>query len=290
MAIDRDQRYQERASRGKYQRLYRHLRARQSQEWRTSFSEIESILGFDLPVSARRYRPWWANQTEVYNRSQALAWSAAGWEVAQVDFGAETLLFRRKHPESYGKPALNEVPVTALPKKPPPQHEEHKATRSYQQQTLRLLDFSFIHAEVIEPDRGADGMPIEFMPQSRSPWAGKKSLNPYGKGPFCRFKVKGLPPTAGVYALTIEGAVAYVGKAQHLAQRWGPQGYGSISPRNCYVGGQSTNCKVNNRILLSTRQGQRINLWIYETHDAGSVEATLIREINPPWNDQKPTG
>ena len=291
--VDRDQQYHEKANRGKYQRLYRYLCALQAREWRTSFSEIESILGFGLPASAHRHRPWWANQRDVDNRSQALAWSGAGWEVAEVDFGTETLLFQRKHPESSSKSTLNEVRsaqhVTVLPQKPRPQDEERNVTHNYQQQTLRLLDVGFIHADVIEPYRGDDGALLELMPQSRYRLAETTPLNRYGKGPFCRFTVKGLPSTTGVYALTVDGTVAYIGRTENLAQRWGPQGFGNISPRNCYVRGQSTNCKVNTYILLSKRQGQRIDLWTYETHEAGSVEATLIREIKPPWNDQRPT-
>ena len=49
MAIDRDQKYREMAVRGKYQRLYTHLRSLQTEEWRTSFGEIESVIGFELP-------------------------------------------------------------------------------------------------------------------------------------------------------------------------------------------------------------------------------------------------
>ena len=89
--------------------------------------------------------------------------------------------------------------------------------------------------------------------------------------------------------MAVDGVVAYVGIANHLAQRWGPQGYGNISPRNCYVGGQSTNCKVNNYILLCAREDRRTDLWIYETSDAGPVEAKLIRELEPPWNGQIPS-
>ena len=62
MAIDRDPKYRERVVRGKYQRLYAYLSGLQTQEWRASFREIESALGFDLPASARLHRPWWANQ------------------------------------------------------------------------------------------------------------------------------------------------------------------------------------------------------------------------------------
>ena len=41
------------------------------------------------------HRPWWANQSRGNGYSHALAWTTAGWETAQVDMEAETLLFRR---------------------------------------------------------------------------------------------------------------------------------------------------------------------------------------------------
>ena len=110
MAIDRDQKYREMAARGKYRRLYTHLCGLAAQEWRTSFGEIESIIGFDLPPSARLHRPWWANQSNGNGHSQALAWSVAGWETADVDMEAETLLLRRReHTQSARKVNLDEV-------------------------------------------------------------------------------------------------------------------------------------------------------------------------------------
>ena len=94
MTTDRNRKCQEMASRGKYNRLYRHLCNLPSREWRTTFREIESIMGFELPASARLHRPWWANQRGSSGHSQALAWSVAGWETAEVDMDAETLLLR----------------------------------------------------------------------------------------------------------------------------------------------------------------------------------------------------
>ena len=99
MTTDQKQRFRERASRGKYQRLYTYLCNLPTQEWRTTFSEIERILGFSLPNAARDFRPWWANQKDVSGRAQALAWTAAGWETAEVDMIAETLLFKRRNSE-----------------------------------------------------------------------------------------------------------------------------------------------------------------------------------------------
>ena len=110
MAIDRDQKYREMAIRGKYHRLYTHLCSFPAQEWRTTFREIESIVGFELPPSARLHRPWWSNQSGGNGHSQALAWSIAGWETADVDMDAETLLLRpRKRPEATRTLSLDEV-------------------------------------------------------------------------------------------------------------------------------------------------------------------------------------
>ena len=109
MAMNREQKYRQMAARSKYQRLYTHLCGLATEEWRTSFGEIESIIGFGLPASARLHRPWWSNQTGGNGHSQALAWSAAGWETAEVDLNAETLLLRRKPTETLRRPPLDEV-------------------------------------------------------------------------------------------------------------------------------------------------------------------------------------
>ncbi len=116
MAIDRDRKYREMANRGKYRKLYTHLCGLRVEEWRTSYGEIESILGFELPPSARLHRPWWANQRGGNGHSQALAWGVAGWETAEVDMDAETLLFRRRKPaQAVRKPGLDEVwPVRSV--------------------------------------------------------------------------------------------------------------------------------------------------------------------------------
>ena len=109
MVIDRERRYRDMAMRGKYRRLYAHLCGLSSREWLASFTEVEAILGFQLPLSARMHRPWWANQSRGNGHSHALAWTTAGWETAQVDMEAETLLFRRREPEPIGNLDLDEL-------------------------------------------------------------------------------------------------------------------------------------------------------------------------------------
>lgn len=86
------------AARGKYAPLYHYLISQRSNdEWHTSFRQLESILGFQLPDSARLHRPWWANPNTGNGHSHALAWQAAGWRTRNVDIDAETLVFAKAH-------------------------------------------------------------------------------------------------------------------------------------------------------------------------------------------------
>ena len=109
LEIDREQRYRELAGRGKYQRLYWHLVGLAHQKWPASFREVEAVLGFALPPSARLHRPWWANQGGRGGHSQALAWAAAGWETAEVDIEAERLVFRPRNPGPHRSVDLDEL-------------------------------------------------------------------------------------------------------------------------------------------------------------------------------------
>ncbi len=109
MAMDRNRKYRQMAARGKYQRLYTYLCSLPNHEWRASFREIERVIGFDLPMSARLYRPWWSNESSGGSHTQSRAWTAAGWKTAEVDVDAETVTFRRKPPEAAYRPNLDQV-------------------------------------------------------------------------------------------------------------------------------------------------------------------------------------
>lgn len=83
-------------------------------------------------------------------------------------------------------------------------------------------------------------------------------------------------------------AVRYVGETTDLEQRWGATGYGQISPRNCFVGGQDTNCRINNLLLLETKTGGQFDLWFHpvdgDKNARLSVESLLMASLQPPWN------
>lgn len=109
MILDREKKYQEIVTRGKYRALYTYLCSLTGSEWRTTFNEIETIVGSPLPASARLHRPWWSNQKGGNGHSQSLAWTVAGWETAEVNLEAETLLLKRKDLEPDRRPSLDEI-------------------------------------------------------------------------------------------------------------------------------------------------------------------------------------
>ncbi|SRR5579871_896110 len=77
----------------KYAPLRTHLAEAAGARLRLSFREIEGILGFELPRSAREYAPWWANTGGSH--VQAEAWLSTGWRTCDVDVAGEAVSFER---------------------------------------------------------------------------------------------------------------------------------------------------------------------------------------------------
>jgi hypothetical protein len=78
---------------GKYDALGRYLRAQPANHVPMTFGEIERVLGIQLPLSARKHRPWWSNNPR--NSVMTQVWLDAGFETEQVDMARGTLVFRR---------------------------------------------------------------------------------------------------------------------------------------------------------------------------------------------------
>ena len=79
-------------SRSKYDPLYHHLVNSPETVVSLSFAEIERILGFALPASARRHQAWWANEREG-THSHARSWLEASYGTQGVDLNAQTVRF-----------------------------------------------------------------------------------------------------------------------------------------------------------------------------------------------------
>ena len=78
----------------KYEPLLRFLQARfDRSSIRLTFAEINDILGFALPRSARDHQAWWSNTRQGH--SHAAAWLDAGWKTAMLDLAGERVTFVR---------------------------------------------------------------------------------------------------------------------------------------------------------------------------------------------------
>ena len=76
----------------KYDPLSARLAGHAAPEWRASFAEIEAVLGFPLPKTARTNRAWWRNTGEQPHQR---SWTGRGWEVADVDHAQAHATFRK---------------------------------------------------------------------------------------------------------------------------------------------------------------------------------------------------
>lgn len=146
----------------------------------------------------------------------------------------------------------------------------------------KIGGYEFRLVATIEPRRDGAGRVIKY---AHSPPDGKR-LNRHGQGPFCRFDFPENWPYAGVYAITVDGVVVYVGESANLSTRFGPRGYGSIASRECMSDGQATNCKVNARIADAADCGSRVQVWFLQTEHRIEVERQVIADLKPPWNSR----
>jgi hypothetical protein len=149
--------------------------------------------------------------------------------------------------------------------------------------TLSFGSYPFDFVCQIDVIRDDVGRVVEFMPQSRYSKAAEIPLNRYGLGPFVKFKIPRNYRKSGVYGLTDAEGLRYIGEAADLSARYN-NGYGNISPRNCYKGGQETNCRLNALIYQTIANGLLPELWFHETPNYKMIEAELRRELTPEWN------
>ena len=148
---------------------------------------------------------------------------------------------------------------------------------------MKIGQYDFELVTVIEPARTLDGKLQRHMPQDRYKNEHGVALNKYGWGPFCRFKIPSHFQASGVYVPTVDEEIIYAGECTNLSVRFNA-GYGNISPKNCFKGGQETNCRVNNLVYLAAETGKSIGLWFIRTSDYKTIEAALRSSLKLAWN------
>lgn len=114
----------------------------------------------------------------------------------------------------------------------------------------------------------------------------KYFLNKYGDGSYCKFKIvdKNVLVKKGVYYFKYKDEIKYIGRCKDSFYKRINAGYGNISPKNCFIDGQATNCHMNELIL---NHKDFISFWFLEMKndlDICALEIDLIKKLKPEWN------
>lgn len=79
----------------KYEALYQYLENRYANSLVLTFAQMEDLLGFPLPDSARVDQEWWSNgEPQDPRQTQSRAWTRAS-RIATPNLGAQIVRFER---------------------------------------------------------------------------------------------------------------------------------------------------------------------------------------------------
>lgn len=197
----------------KYDPLKDHLLNLTQRLWHASFAEIEQILGFRLPKSARNHNAWWSNERSG-SHIQSHSWQGAGWETQDLNLTLGKVLF---------------IKIGAGRANPP-----SPATKPHSQSA------PFIPQARPEPSQSS--LPEAMIRTSlRFAWLpmGKVALDNDRKPVFPK-----LPVNPGLYRIQLRGEgnlQVYVGETDNLQRRFAH--YRNPGPS------QATNIRLNQHIV-----------------------------------------
>lgn len=143
-----------------------------------------------------------------------------------------------------------------------------------------ICGLQFVQVATLHPERDGSGKVRELNPKDRE----GRTLS---DAPFCRFSFPTDRRSSGVYGISVDDRMVYIGKTNNLSRRFGPGEYGDIVVPN-EPNSQVTNRRVNHGILEATRRGSTVDVWFHETHDRDAMEALIIGRLDLTWNREAP--
>lgn len=115
-------------------------------------------------------------------------------------------------------------------------------------------------------------------------------LNKYGDKKYCTYKIDRFLNDKGIYCYILENKIMYVGRCRDTFKSRINRDYGKISPYNCLIDGQATNCHINS--LINDIGGEnKIFVGIYKmtnqtNEDIKSMEKRILQQHSFDWNIQ----
>lgn len=146
--------------------------------------------------------------------------------------------------------------------------------------------YNFEMAARISPATDSTGGVEAFTPHTTYENPKNLPLHHYGEGPFCKFHIPSSYSEAGIYLMSVNGAAMYIGGCNSLSKCMN-DGYGAITARDCYEGGQPVHCRVNHLIFEAVKAGEEIELWFFKIPERQTLGAEMLKTIRPPWNQKE---
>lgn len=261
----------------KYDPLFEYFQGIDNEDITKSFSEIEAILGDSLPFSAYGDRSWWGNTINIH-RKQAKAWMEAGYRVHKIDMLEQRVTFERTHATIEPQTGIEGGHLS-------PVSPNNAPTPVVETERIFIGGYEFLYVQELIPKCDSNGRVITHSPQENYLNVKKLPISRHGSGEFCSFSIDAENST-GVYLWVTDGTIIYIGETLRLRHRFN-NGYGHISPKNCFRGGRPTNCKMNKVVLDCYQRGKPVRLFFYQTDEYKRVERDLISIYRPLYNGRR---
>ena len=120
----------------------------------------------------------------------------------------------------------------------------------------------------------------------------KLYLNKYGDLKYCEFKLTEYITDKGLYCYVVNNKIQYIGRSKKTFKERINE-YGKITPYNCLIDGQATNCKVNAIINSLNTESVLIGFYVMNSStdsEISSLEKKIIKYLNDNgnqlWNSQ----
>lgn len=143
-------------------------------------------------------------------------------------------------------------------------------------------EFKFVQKLNLEQK---DGKLLEYNTGDKYKKSKYLPRNKYGYKNFCKFKIRKDDEfkVPSVYLWVEDDEVIYIGETVNLLNRFNT-GYGIISPRNCFVGGQTTNCHLNSFVLEEYEKDKTIDIYYLPTSLHKEIEKDLLNKVHTKLN------
>lgn len=119
----------------------------------------------------------------------------------------------------------------------------------------------------------------------------KYFLNKYGDNKFCNYRVNEYLNDKGLYCYILDNEILYLGRSLKTFKERLNIDYGRITPYNCLIDGQATDCHINSLVNeFSVNGNLKIGIYVMTNktnEEIKCLEKQILSQFDFKWNIQK---